>query len=199
MKPESAFRGLGGVLVSGGPGMMLKGWLQAAIRSGAGMKVGLCMFFWLVVMAGAAWPAGAAENWEHFFGGARRDTSFAIDAFADGGIIAAGYTRSKGPGDADILLLRLDRRGHLLWQKVIGGTTVQHQWLTDDVQLGIGANAGKLCGTVSARIGAKGFVIVPVNTVRAHARHLYLYIGEHDYTCGQRTPRLRRPLGVQMV
>jgi hypothetical protein len=63
----------------------------------------------------------AAPGWERFFGGARRDTSFAIAAFADGGTIAVGYTRSHGRGDADILMLRLDRSGALLWQKTYGG------------------------------------------------------------------------------
>ena len=60
-------------------------------------------------------------NWERFFGGKKRETNFSIAAFPDGSTISAGYTRSKGNGDADILLLRVDPRGTLLWQKTYGG------------------------------------------------------------------------------
>ena len=60
-------------------------------------------------------------GWEYFFGGNRRETSFAIAAFPDGGTISVGYTRSKKNGDADILLLRLDAGGRLIWQKTYGG------------------------------------------------------------------------------
>ena len=61
------------------------------------------------------------ENWERFFGGPKRETSFAIDSFPDGSTISVGYTRSKKNGDADILLLRLDAAGTLMWQKTYGG------------------------------------------------------------------------------
>ncbi len=63
----------------------------------------------------------SGDSWERFFGGNKRETSFSIDAFPDGSTISAGYTRSKGNGNADILLLRLDASGKLLWQKTYGG------------------------------------------------------------------------------
>ena len=59
-------------------------------------------------------------NWERFYGGKRRDTSFSIAAFKNGGTIAVGYTRSRSKGDADILLLRLDPQGNLIWEKTYG-------------------------------------------------------------------------------
>ncbi len=62
-----------------------------------------------------------SANWERFFGGKNRETSFSIAAFPDSSTISVGYTRSKENGDADILLLRLDRYGNLLWQKTYGG------------------------------------------------------------------------------
>ncbi len=61
------------------------------------------------------------KNWERFYGGANRETSFSIASFPDGGTISAGYTRSRGNGDADILLLRLSASGSLMWQKTYGG------------------------------------------------------------------------------
>ncbi len=61
------------------------------------------------------------DNWERFFGGPKRETNFAIASFSDGSTISVGYTRSKQNGDADILLLRLDASGTLMWQKTYGG------------------------------------------------------------------------------
>ncbi len=61
------------------------------------------------------------ENWERFFGGHKRDTSFSIAAYPNGDTISAGYTRSGTGADADILWLRLDKNGNLLWQKTWGG------------------------------------------------------------------------------
>lgn len=69
----------------------------------------------------AARAADASDIWERFFGGSNRDTSIAVAAFKDGGVISAGYTRSVGNGDADILLLRLAKDGSLMWQKTFGG------------------------------------------------------------------------------
>ncbi len=63
----------------------------------------------------------ASDSWERFFGGNKRETSFSIAAFPDGSTISAGYTRSKGNGNADILLLRLGADGKLIWQKTYGG------------------------------------------------------------------------------
>jgi len=59
----------------------------------------------------------ADYGWERFFGGRKRDTSLSVAAFPDGSTVSVGYTRSRGNGDADILLLRLDARGRLIWQK----------------------------------------------------------------------------------
>jgi len=61
------------------------------------------------------------ENWERYFGGPKRETNFAVASFPDGGSISVGYTRSNKNGDADILLLRLDSAGTLIWKKTYGG------------------------------------------------------------------------------
>ncbi|MCP4936930.1 MAG: hypothetical protein GY927_22675 [bacterium] len=89
------------------------------------------LFSLMTVLCAAASPANntdrkisdprANENWERFFGGPKRETNFAIASFRDGSTISVGYTRSKKNGDADILLLRLDASGTLLWQKTYGG------------------------------------------------------------------------------
>jgi hypothetical protein len=46
--------------------------------------------------------------------------------------------------------------------QVVGcGLAVEHQRLADLVQIGIGADGCELRGTVAARVGAEGFVVVP--------------------------------------
>jgi len=45
-----------------------------------------------------------------------------------------------------------------------------HQRLADFVQLGIGADGRELRGPVAARVGAKGFVVVPEKGVGRHGR-----------------------------
>ena len=53
-------------------------------------------------------------------------------------------------------------------QVVVGGPAVDHQRLTDLVELGIGADGGKLRRAIQPRVGTKGFVVVPEKGVRGH-------------------------------
>ena len=59
--------------------------------------------------------------WDHTYGGAERDGAFSIVALADGGLAVAGLTESKGAGDADMWVLRLDEAGNVLWDHTYGG------------------------------------------------------------------------------
>jgi len=91
---------------------------------GRGRRPGMLGFFTAATAMSLMFfsPSLAAfENWERFFGGAKRDTSFAVASFPDGSIVSAGYTRSFGNGDADIQLLRLSKSGVLQWRKTYGG------------------------------------------------------------------------------
>ena len=62
-----------------------------------------------------------------------------------------------------------DEAGLRIGQVVIGGFAVQHDRLADLVQLGIGADGGKLRRPVAPGVGAKGFVVVPEEGVGGHA------------------------------
>jgi len=59
--------------------------------------------------------------WERHYGGEGRDEARFIDALSDGGFAVAGLTTSKGAGDEDAWILRLDAEGKLLWDTVVGG------------------------------------------------------------------------------
>ncbi|NPV72423.1 MAG: hypothetical protein HPY89_01225 [Pelotomaculum sp.] len=70
-------------------------------------------------------PAAACLEWENLTGSREADRCFDTRMTGDGGFIAAGETAScylHGNGGNDVLLIRLDPAGRLLWQKAIGGT-----------------------------------------------------------------------------
>ena len=59
--------------------------------------------------------------WERTFGGSEWDQAYSIVALADGGFVVAGRTESRGAGQYDAWVLRLDSNGGLLWDKTFGG------------------------------------------------------------------------------
>lgn len=59
--------------------------------------------------------------WSKHFGGADRDAMHSIISPNDSTLLVAGFTRSKGNGQADMWLLNIDLEGELRWEKTIGG------------------------------------------------------------------------------
>jgi hypothetical protein len=51
--------------------------------------------------------------WDHTYGGANEDRGTSIVALANGGFAVAGHTESKGGGDRDMWVLRLDEAGNV--------------------------------------------------------------------------------------
>ncbi|UCE21114.1 MAG: hypothetical protein JSV46_02435, partial [Candidatus Aminicenantes bacterium] len=69
--------------------------------------------------------AGDVE-WQRLYGGADRDFIMYIQETSDGGIIAAGHTRSYGAGEYDIWVFKLDIDGDIKWQRTYGGGSNDH-------------------------------------------------------------------------
>jgi hypothetical protein len=57
---------------------------------------------------------------EKYFGGKAEDSAFAAVALKNGYALA-GSTSSKGAGDGDMWLVRLDDKGKMLWDRTYGG------------------------------------------------------------------------------
>jgi len=60
-------------------------------------------------------------SWQKRYGGTGLDAAYSILQTSDDGYIVQGYTGSYGAGDFDILLLKLDSNGNIIWQKAYGG------------------------------------------------------------------------------
>jgi hypothetical protein len=60
-------------------------------------------------------------RWEKSYGGFNNDIGRSIIQLADSGFVIAGYTDSFGGGGYDVLVVRTDKNGTLIWQKAFGG------------------------------------------------------------------------------
>ena len=60
--------------------------------------------------------------WDKTFGGSDSDIASSIVSLSDGGFAIAGHTWSKGSGERDMWLLRLDDSGNVIWDKTFGGS-----------------------------------------------------------------------------
>jgi predicted outer membrane repeat protein len=54
-------------------------------------------------------------------GGTNSDGIYSVVEMSDGGVAAVGYTYSYGAGEKDVLLIRFDRCGDVLWARAVGG------------------------------------------------------------------------------
>lgn len=62
-----------------------------------------------------------AATWIMAAGGGGYDTAFSVAEVDEGSIIVAGETSSFGTGNTDMILVKMDGGGNVLWQKTIGG------------------------------------------------------------------------------
>jgi len=61
-------------------------------------------------------------QWAKTYGGISHDEAYSVQQTSDGGYIVAGRTWSFGAGNWDILLIKTDANGNIIWAKTYGGT-----------------------------------------------------------------------------
>ena len=59
--------------------------------------------------------------WQKTFGGSGDDYGASVRPTADGGYIIAGFTGTPGVVTTDVLLIKTDAAGNLIWEKTFGG------------------------------------------------------------------------------
>ena len=72
--------------------------------------------FWVVRL-----DKNGNKIWDKTFGGSSLDRAYSIIQTKDGGFAVAGTTKSKGAGDADFWVVKLDENGNRIWDKTFGG------------------------------------------------------------------------------
>lgn len=85
---------------------------------------GLILRFAVVVQLLVWFPhvhAAEPEGWGRVLGGTDEDYANSVSVTPDGGCIVVGDTLSFGLGNSDIWVVRLNKRGDVVWQKSYGG------------------------------------------------------------------------------
>jgi TolB-like protein len=67
--------------------------------------------------------ANGNVSWAKTYGGIDDDVAYSVQQTSDGGYIVAGWTTSFGAGGEDILLIKTDANGNIIWAKTYGGTS----------------------------------------------------------------------------
>ena len=87
----------------------------------------------MVVVGDTGWLSGPLSGWivrldrsgqplwEKRVGGRDSDQIRAVVATPEGGVVAAGHSRSAGAGESDFWIVSLDSRGDVQWQRLYGG------------------------------------------------------------------------------
>jgi len=63
-------------------------------------------------------------EWSRAVGGTSDDDGWSVVQTSDGGFAVAGMTRSYGAGSGDLLLVKFNASGSVLWSRAVGGTSV---------------------------------------------------------------------------
>jgi putative intracellular protease/amidase len=64
--------------------------------------------------------------WAKTLGGLQADGGHGLCQTDDGGYLLTGYTFSQGSGDADILVIKTDSDGNIIWSKAYGGAGTEY-------------------------------------------------------------------------
>jgi putative intracellular protease/amidase/ABC-type dipeptide/oligopeptide/nickel transport system permease subunit len=64
--------------------------------------------------------------WAKTYGGPQAEGCRAICPCPDGGFIMAGYTFSHGSGDSDVLVIKTDDQGNMIWSRTYGGAGAEY-------------------------------------------------------------------------
>ena len=113
--------------------------------------------------------------WQRLFGGSENDEARSIQQTTDGGYIAAGYTKSKNGdvvrsneklGSLDCWVIKLDAKGNILWQSVLGGSGEEFinaiQQTADGGYIAAG-NSNSNDGDITVNYGENDYWIVKLN------------------------------------
>lgn len=82
----------------------------------------------LAAMAMASPHEMVGDGWAHTWAGAGMGQGYSLALRPGGELYVTGYTGAFGSGSADLLLLKYDTSGKLLWQRTWGGGKEDYGW-----------------------------------------------------------------------
>ncbi|NLI79691.1 MAG: hypothetical protein GX442_25010 [Candidatus Riflebacteria bacterium] len=119
--------------------------------------------------------ADGKPAWTKLYGGPENDLAQAIDQTSDGGFVVAGSTFLEDPaigyhGGTDVLLMRLDSAGNLLWKRCFGGNGEDTAYAVRQAGDGgflLACGADSLNGDVATALGGTDAWVVKVTAAGA--------------------------------
>ena len=98
------------------------------------------------ITTGCVWSKGAGRGdiyvaklnkngdlvWDRTFGGSENDEAHSIIQTEDGGYVVTGFTVAEDTGDRNVWVIKLDKEGNKIWDKILGGTS--EDWANSIVQ-----------------------------------------------------------------
>jgi uncharacterized protein YuzE len=98
-------------------------------------------------------------QWAKTYGGTGDDLAYSVQQTSDGGYIMAGRTGSFGAGGGDIILIKTDANGNIIWAKTYGGTSGDEAYSVQQTSDGGYIMAGR-----TGSFGAGGGDIILIKT-----------------------------------
>ncbi len=90
--------------------------------------------------------------WDKTFGGGGNDWGELVQQTRDGGYIIVGVTGSYGSGSFDVLLVKTDAQGNMLWKKTFGGKGDDGGFFAQQTRDGGYIIAGKITSSSSGKV-----------------------------------------------
>jgi len=103
--------------------------------------------FWLLKASDSGDTA-----WTRTYGGAADDEAWSVQPTADGGCVAAGYTRSFGAGQSDFWLVKADSLGDTTWSRTFGADSIDEAYAVQQT-----ADLGYLIAGTTTSTGAGSY------------------------------------------
>ncbi len=114
--------------------------------------------------------------WAKTYGGTNTDYAFSVQQTSDGGYIVAGHTESFSTGwDTDIILIKTDADGNIIWAKTYGGTDWDEASSVQQT-----SDGGYIVAGTTRPFGAGGDIILIKTDASGNVQWAKTYGGTND-------------------